>query len=250
MFSSPLEQFLLLPLTNTGMGPLDFSLNLALFSIVINFSTILPIAIGGGLLGFAVVPGLWDVSVEGLYLGVAELIIDSVGVVGQKYFPFLFTIYTFILFSNLAGLVPYSLNITSHFIQTAVLSLLVFSGLVFICLRTYGTRAISLLLPSGTSLGLGFILVPLEIISFLFKPLSLAVRLFANMMAGHTLLKVLVGFSWALLVEGTDLFLVGHITPLILLVILYLLELAVAIIQSYVFSVLSTIYLKDAINLH
>jgi len=106
-----------------------------------------------------------------------------------------------------------------------------------------------LFMPSGTSLALAFVLVPIEIISYVFKPLSLSVRLFANMMAGHTLLKVIAGFAWNMMTLGGVLF-IAHFIPLILLVILFGLELGVGLIQAYVFTLLTCIYLNDAVNLH
>jgi F-type H+-transporting ATPase subunit a len=113
----------------------------------------------------------------------------------------------------------------------------------------HGKRFLNLFLPSGTALPLAFLLVPLEIVSFLSKPISLSVRLFANMMAGHTLLKVIAGFAWSMMKAGGFLF-VAHILPMIVLFLLVGLELGVAVIQAYVFSVLSCIYLNDSINLH
>ena len=116
-------------------------------------------------------------------------------------------------------------------------------------ISTHGFHMLSLFLPGGTSLVLAFLLVPIEIVSYIFKPLSLAVRLFANMMAGHTLLKVIAGFAWAMMGSG-GLLLIAHVVPLGVLVILFGLELAVALIQAYVFTILSCIYINDAIVLH
>ena len=158
-------------------------------------------------------------------------------------------IFSFILISNVSGLVPYSFTITSHLIQTMVLALSVFIGVVIICAFTHGFHMLSLFLPGGTSLALAFLLVPIEIVSYIFKPLSLAIRLFANMMAGHTLLKVIAGFAWAMMGSG-GLLLLAHIVPLVVLVILFGLELAAAMIQAYVFTILSCIYINDAIILH
>ena len=186
---------------------------------------------------------------ESLYVSTAGLVWDSVGSEGQKYFPFLFVIFSFILIANVSGLVPYSFTITSHLIQTMVLALTVFIGVMFICGSTHGFHMLSLFLPGGTSMVLAFLLVPIEIVSYIFKPLSLAVRLFANMMAGHTLLKVIAGFAWAMMGSG-GLLLIAHIVPLGVLVILFGLELAVALIQAYVFTILSCIYINDAIVLH
>ena len=153
------------------------------------------------------------------------------------------------LLSNLIGLIPYSFTITSHLIVTFALALMVFVGVNIICVKEHGLHMVSLFLPPGTSLGLALLLVPIEFVSYMFKPISLGVRLFANMMAGHTLLKVIAGFAWSMMASGGFLF-VAHLLPLFVLVLLVGLELGVAMIQAYVFTILTCIYLNDAINLH
>ena len=155
----------------------------------------------------------------------------------------------YLLFANLIGLIPYSFTVTSHLIITFTLSFSIFIGLNIICLNTYKFEMLSLFIPSNTSVGLALLLVPIEFVSYIFKPISLGVRLFANLMAGHTLLKVIVGFSWSILVLESFLSFF-HLIPLIILVILMGLELGVAIIQAYVFTILTCIYLNDSINLH
>ena len=129
------------------------------------------------------------------------------------------------------------------------LSMSIFIGINIICLKRHKSNMLSLFLPANTSFGLALLLVPIEFVSYIFKPISLGVRLFANLMAGHTLLKVIVGFSWSMLLLE-DVLSIAHIIPLIILVILMGLELAVAIIQAYVFTILTCIYLNDGINLH
>nr|WVH38388.1 ATP synthase F0 subunit 6 [Colpomenia sinuosa] len=249
MFNSPLEQFQILPLLSFGVNLFDFSITNAMITTCIGLSFFLFIFYC--LLSYKLncFPTRWQLVLESLYISTAGLIWDSVGPKGQKYFPFLFVIFSFILISNVSGLVPYSFTITSHLIQTMVLALTVFIGVMIICGSTHGFHMLSLFLPGGTSLVLAFLLVPIEIVSYIFKPLSLAVRLFANMMAGHTLLKVIAGFAWAMMGSG-GLLLIAHIVPLGVLVILFGLELAVALIQAYVFTILSCIYINDAIALH
>ena len=167
---------------------------------------------------------------------------------GEKYFPFIAVIFTFILFNNLIGLVPYSFTITSHLIVTFILSFSIFIGAFTICASKHGVQMFSIFLPANTSFFLALLLVPIELISYVFKPISLGVRLFANLMAGHTLLKVIVGFSWSMLMlENFMSFM--HILPLLVLVILMGLELGVAVIQAYVFTVLMCIYLNESINI-
>jgi ATP synthase subunit 6 len=145
--------------------------------------------------------------------------------------------------------VPYSFTLTSHLIVTFALSLFVFIGINIICIRLHGLEFFSLFLPSGTSVVLSLLLVPIELISYIFKPISLSIRLFANMMAGHTLLKVIAGFAWTLM-GCTGVLFVIHYVPLLILIPLFGLELGVALIQAFVFSILTCIYLNDAISLH
>ena len=144
---------------------------------------------------------------------------------------------------------PYSFTITSHLIVTFILSFSIFIGAMLICVSKHKAQMFSIFLPANTSFGLALLLVPIEFVSYIFKPISLGVRLFANLMAGHTLLKVIVGFSWSMLLLE-DVLSIAHIIPLLILVILMGLELAVAVIQAYVFTILTCIYLNDGINLH
>nr|YP_011008370.1 ATPase subunit 6 [Sporochnus bolleanus]WBP70341.1 ATPase subunit 6 [Sporochnus bolleanus] len=249
MFYSPLEQFQILPFISFGIILLDFSITNAMITTGIGLGFFLFSFYCLSVYGLTCYPTRWQLLMENLYLMTAGLVWDSVGTHGQKYFPFLFMIFSFILISNVSGLVPYSFTVTSHLIQTMLLALTVFIGVIIICASTHGFHMLSLFLPGGTSLVLAFLLVPIEIVSYIFKPLSLAVRLFANMMAGHTLLKVIAGFSWAMMGSG-GLLLVAHVVPLLVLVILFGLELAVALIQAYVFTILSCIYINDALVLH
>jgi F-type H+-transporting ATPase subunit a len=169
---------------------------------------------------------------------------------GEMYFPFILTIFLFIMLSNLVGLIPYSFTITSHIIITFALSLTIFIGVNIISIQIYRFKMLSLFIPANTSIGLALLLVPIEFVSYIFKPISLGVRLFANLMAGHTLLKVIVGFSWTMVFLHNFILSAIHIFPLIILIILFGLELGVALIQAYVFTILSCIYLNESINLH
>jgi ATP synthase subunit 6 len=168
---------------------------------------------------------------------------------GRGFFPFVFALCLFVLCANVSGLVPYSFTTTSHLVVTLSLALIVFGGVNVLSVQAHGSHVLSSFHPNGTSLGLALLLVPIEVVSFLFKPLSLGVRLFANMMAGHTLLKVIGGFAWAIIRGGGMLF-VAHLLPLAVLVLLIGLELGVALIQAYVFTILTCIYLHDGIHLH
>jgi ATP synthase subunit 6 len=191
----------------------------------------------------------WPIVFNGVYNLVKDLVLNNIGVKGAKFFPLVFCIFVYIVCLNLIGLIPYSYTITSHLIVTFALALFIFIGINIITARYHGFEMFSLFLPSGTSLALAFLLVPIELISYIFKPVSLSIRLFANMMAGHTLLKVIAGFAYTMMGLTGILFFV-HYVPLLILIPLFLLELGVSLIQAFVFSVLICIYLNDAINLH
>jgi ATP synthase subunit 6 len=249
--SSPLEQFQILPLVSINLGIFDFSITnatiilaIGLFSFIYSLYSLL--SVSGN---FYIVPNRIQYIVEVIYGVVYGLLNDNVGSVGKSFFPYVFTLFTFILISNIIGLVPYSFTVTSHLIVTFALALMTFIGINLICIREHGVNMLSLFLPPGSSMVLAFLLVPIEIVSYIFRPISLSVRLFANMMAGHTLLKVIAGFAWTMMLAGGGLF-VAHVIPLAILVVLMLLELGVAAIQAYVFTILTCIYLNDAIHLH
>lgn len=160
------------------------------------------------------------------------------------------TVFAFVLFNNLIGMIPYSDTATSSLILTFWTSLSVFGSLMYLLLKKQGAAYFfSLFMPSGSPLPLMFLLVPIEFISYSFRLVSLSVRLFANMFAGHTLLKVIVGFSWSMILVG-DIFLVVNLIPVAILVVLTFLELAVAIVQAYIFTTLTAIYLKDIFVAH
>lgn len=246
---TPLEQFQILSLIKINLFCLDFSLTNLFFINLILLGFFL-LCFSYYYNSFYIIPHNWQLFIELLYETVSQLLFDNINTKGEKYFPFILVIFLFILFSNLIGLVPYSFTITSHIIITFALSFTIFIGVNIICIKKYKFEMLSLFIPSNTSIGLAFLLVPIEFISYIFKPISLGVRLFANLMAGHTLLKVIVGFSWSLLLLDNFLLSILHIFPLIILILLFGLELGVALIQAYVFTILSCIYLNESINLH
>jgi len=252
MLLTPLEQFQIISLFSVKLFCLDFSLTNMLFinlivlfivSVSVNFSTS-----DNEFSSFFLIPNNWQLLLESIYDVVAQLVFDNLNEEGEKYFPFIAVIFTFILFNNLIGLVPYSFTVTSHLIVTFILSFSIFIGAITICVSNHGSQMFSIFLPANTSFFLALLLVPIELISYVFKPISLGVRLFANLMAGHTLLKVIVGFSWSMLMLDNLIFIM-HLLPLLVLVILMGLELGVAIIQAYVFTVLMCIYLNESINI-
>lgn len=252
-FTSPLEQFQVLPIVSLYFGFFDFSITneTIIFSLILFFSMVLFLGLSKPTdNSFYLVPNRWQSFVEIIHNMVLSLVTDNIkDKKGQFFFPLIFSLFFFIMSINVIGLVPYSFTITSHLIVTLSLSLAIFIGINIICIRTHGIHFFSLFLPSGTSFVLSLLLVPLELISYVFKPISLSIRLFANLMAGHTLLKVVAGFGFTLMGKTGFLF-VLHYVPLLVLIPVYGLELGVALIQAFVFSILICIYLNDAINLH
>lgn len=249
---SPLEQFQILPIISAKFGVFD--LTITNVHIIVGLSLLIFIFFFTALLAkdgtLKIIPSNWQVLVEIIQKAVLSLVSDNIQHRdAQRFFPLIFSVFFFIILLNMTGLIPYSFTLTSHLIVTIIVSLSLFIGINIICGKRHGLKIFSLFLPSGTSLGLAFLLVPIEFLSYVFKPISLSIRLFANMMAGHTLLKVIAGFGFALL-AGTGVIFLLHFIPLLILIPLFGLELAVALIQSFVFSVLISIYLNDALNLH
>jgi len=171
------------------------------------------------------------------------MINDTAGSNAKIFFPFVFTLFMFVLFCNMVGMLPYSFTVTSHIIVTFVLAAFVFVGVTIIGFIKHGIKYLELFVPKGVPVVLLPLIVVIEIISYLSRPVSLSVRLFANMMAGHTMLKVFGGFV-------ISLGLLGGWLPLSFSVALTGLEILVAFLQAYVFAILTCIYLNDALNLH
>lgn len=254
---SPLEQFQVVPLISIIKGNgLDFSLtNTSLISLITLklFSSIIYFSSSHKNLSnksyFFIVPNHWQIIVELVYDIISQLVFNLISVRSERYFPFISVLATYILFHNLIGLIPYSFTTTSHLIITFTLSFSTFIGINIICYKKHNTRMFSFFLPSNTNFFLALLLVPIEFISYLSKPISLGVRLFINLMAGHSLLKVIAGFSWSLASLGNSQNL-GFIIPLFILIILIVLEIGVALIQTYVFIILTCIYLNEGEILH
>jgi len=191
----------------------------------------------------ALVPGRLQSTAELSYEYVANMVRDIVGEGGMKYFPWIFTIFMFILVLNLLGLVPYSFTVTSHIIVTFAFAAMVWLVVTAIGFINHGPGFLKLFVPSGVPWWLLPIIVVIELISYLIRPISHSVRLFANMIAGHAMLKVFAGF-----VIGLGL--LGGWAPLVFLVGFTGLELVVAFLQAFIFTVLTCIYLNDAVNMH
>ena len=191
----------------------------------------------------ALVPGRLQSVAEVSYEFVDNMVRDNVGTDGMKYFPFIFTLFMFVLALNMLGMVPYSFTVTSHIIVTFGLAAFIFIGVTLIGFWKHGIKFLKFFVPSGVPFIMLPLLVVIEVISYLTRPISLSVRLFANMMAGHTMLKVFGSFVVAL---G----LLGGWAALAFMVAFTGLELLVAFLQAYVFAILTCIYLNDALHMH
>ncbi len=190
----------------------------------------------------ALVPSYSQLIVEMIYKTVADMVRDNVGKEGKRFFPFIFSLFMFILVGNVAGLLPGSFTFTSHLAVNFFLAGSIFLAVTLLGIARHGHGFLRLFLPHGTPWFLAPILIPIELLSYLSRPVSLSVRLFANMVVGHVLLKVIAGFVVSLGVFG--------IVPFLGLLAITALELMVAFIQAYVFAILTCIYLHDALYLH
>ncbi len=238
---SPLEQFVIKDIVPLRFGDLDLSFTNASLFMVLTLIIVSVFLIGGMRRG-AMVPGRWQSMAELSYEFIGGLIRDTVGQEGRKYFPLIFTLFMFILLGNLLGMIPYSFTFTSQIIVTFALAIVVFIGVTILGFVKHGMHFFSFFVPPGAPLYMWPLLIPIEIISYLSRPISLSVRLFANMLAGHTLLKVIAGFIAVLGVAG--------ILPFALVVALTGLEILIAFLQAYVFAILTCLYINDAIHLH
>ena len=193
------------------------------------------------------VPGRLQSIAELMYEFVAGMVRDNAGPEARRFVPFVFTLFMFILLGNLLGMIPYTFTFTSHIIVTFALAITVFTLVTVLGIILHGFHFLSLFVPHGVPKVLLILLVPIEILSYLTRPVSLSIRLFANMMAGHTMMAVFSGFSVSM---GVALGWLVGIGPLILVILLTGFEILVAAIQAYVFAILTCLYLRDAIELH
>jgi len=238
---NPMEQFEIKRLLDFKIGSLDASFTNSATWMVIAVILATTVFVYG-MRQRALVPGKLQSVAELGYEFIAGMVRDNVGDEGKKYFPFILSLFIFILFCNILGLVPYSYTVTSQIVVTFAMAAVVFIGVTIIGVVRHGWHFLSFFAPKGVPLWLLFILVPIEVFSYLIRPISLSVRLFANMLAGHTMLKVFGGFVVAM---G----LLGGWAPLAFIVVFTGLELLIAFLQAYVFAILTCLYLNDAIHL-
>jgi F-type H+-transporting ATPase subunit a len=237
----PLHQFEIRRIIPLHIGGIDISYtnSALLMTIVVAAITALTVL---GTRKASLVPGRVQSIAEMLYEFVADMVDTNAGHGARPYFPFVFTLFVFILFANLFGLVPWSFTITSHIVVTFALAVVVFIGVTIIGFTRHGAHFLRLFVPDGVPPVLLVLLVPIEVLSYFIRPFTLSIRLFANMLAGHTMLAIFGGFA---AVVG-----IFAIFPVAINIALVGLELLVALLQAYVFAILTCLYLRDALHLH
>lgn len=237
----PLEQFDIHHLVPIQIGGLDLSFTNSAAAMIAGIVLVMLMMLLGTR-SRSLVPGRLQSVVEISYEFIAGMVRENVGKEGRPYFPFIFTLFMFILFANMVGMIPFSFTSTSHIVVTFSMAFAVWIGVTIIAIARHGVKFFGYFLPSGVPVALAPIIIPIEIISYFVRPISLSLRLFANMLAGHIMLKVFAGFVVALGIA------VGWL-PLAFIVALTGLELLIAFLQAYVFTILTCLYLHDAIHL-
>ena len=235
----------------TGLGAIGRAVNFTNSNEAMLGAAVVVVAVFAlGLKSRALVPGRAQSLVEMLYEFVHSMCVDTIGEEGMRFFPLVFTIFSFILLGNLIGLFPYFFAFTSHIAVTLTLALFVFVFSTGVGFYTHGFKFLKFFVPEGVPVWLLPLLVPIEIISYLSRPVSLSVRLFANMTAGHVMWEVFAGFMLLLTASFGVLGAFASVVPLSLNVALAALELLVAGLQAYVFAILTCLYLHDAVHMH
>jgi F-type H+-transporting ATPase subunit a len=246
--ADPLHQFIIEPWVPLQIGEVDLSYTNSSFWMTVGLlvsSLFLSSAIGKR----ALIPGRAQIFAETLYEFVANMIRSNLGTKGQQYFAFVFTVFIIVLMGNLLGMLPYSFTYTSHIAVTGALALLVFFMVTIIGFVRHGLHFLSLFCPPGAPLWVTPLIVPIEIISYLSRPVTLSLRLFINMFAGHLLLKVIAGFCIAMIASLGAAGFLGALFPIGFNILFIGFEIFIALIQAYVFTLLTCIYLKDTIEI-
>jgi len=251
----PMHQFTVEPIVPLHLGQYDISLtNSAIW--MLGAVLVIAVFMSGGMKR-QLVPGRWQMAVEGMTGFIDNLVNVNIGPEGKKFTPFIFSLFTFILVVNLLGMLPlaivpgwHAFTPTSHFSITGVLAIVSFSLVIIVGIWRHGLHFFSLFLPQGTPWYMAPLIVPIEIVSFLVRPFSLALRLFVAMMAGHILMEVFGSFIVSGLSSGSVLGFGVGIVSFLFIVGVGALELLICALQAYVFALLTSLYLSDAINLH
>ncbi|RYE06099.1 MAG: F0F1 ATP synthase subunit A [Rickettsiaceae bacterium] len=239
---SPLAQFEIKKLVDIKLFSYDLSLtNSSCFMIAASLFIIGYFAIA--FKSQSIIPSRLQASGEMIYQLITDMLEQNVGTKGLKFLPLMLTLFLFILVCNLFGMIPYGFTVTSHISITFALAIMVFILITAIGFINHGMHFLSLFLPRGTPLWLAPLMIIIELFTYLARPISLSLRLAANMVAGHVLLKVMAGFVVSLAIFF-------KIVPIPMMIILIGFEIFVAILQAYIFTILSCVYLNDAVNLH
>ena len=235
---------------STALGPIGASVGFTQSNLFMLISgSLIVLLMMWGMRPRAMVPGRMQSLAESAYGFIDEMVVSQVGVEGRRFFPFVFTLFMFILFGNMLGLFPYAFTYTSHISMTFLMAFIVFVLITVVAISLHGKKFLGYFFPEGAPLWLAPIIIPVEVVSYLSRPISLSIRLFANMVAGHVMLKVFATFVVMLGALGT----VGPfiaVMPLAINVALVGFEVLVAFLQAYVFAILTCIYLHDAVHLH
>lgn len=248
---SPIEQFVVKTLVDIKDPIFGYDISFTNASLFMILASIVPLGILIiGVKAAEMVPGKIQSISEMMFEFVENLLVENTGDPGRPYFSFIFTLFLLVLFGNLLGMLPYSYTFTSQIIITFFMAIIIFIAVTLIGIYRHGFGFLSLFLPSGTPLVLQPLLFVIELISYCIRPISLSVRLFANMLAGHTLLKVFGGLAVMLISSGSIFLIPVAVLPIAAIIGMTALEVLVAVLQAYVFTVLTCIYLNDALNLH
>lgn len=244
---SPLDQFEIFSIHKNNVESLTFT-NSAFFIILIFFlfNLLFKFSLHKHTSIFA---NNYNYFLFRLFSFVKELVKENLGTKYMVFFPLIFFLFNFILFSNMVGMVPYSFTVTSHIMVTFTLSFAFFWGINLLGIRKHGFHFLSLFLPGGSPIMIAPFLVIIELVSYIARVFSLAIRLFANLMSGHTLLKILSNFGW-LMLSNFGFWVIASLIPILIVFAVTGLEIAIAFLQAYVFTILICIYLNDSLNLH
>ena len=245
--NDPLHQFQVNTILPLKLGSWDISFtNASLWMVIAVLGVSLFLTLG--IQRRALVPRRWQLMVEMAYEFVANTVRSNAGEEGMRFFPLVFTLFMFVLFCNLFGMIPYSFTVTSHIIVTFAMAMFVFLTVILVGLMRHGLRFFKLFVPSGVPSWILPLIVPIELISFLSRPVSLSVRLFANMLAGHILLVTFALLTESLITAHTQVFLLKPmaILPFFMLVFLTAFEVLVAFLQAYIFTILTAVYIGGA----
>jgi len=252
MTYSAFEQFEIIRLIPLHLiGNLDLSITNSTIFMLLALAYFYFLYYVSGIKEGTLVPSRWQSVIEIIYDTIFGIVQDNIGKekTHQSYFPFIFTIFMFIVLMNLFGIVPYTFSPTAHIAVTFGLSLSIFLGVTLLGMVNYGANYFSMFMPAGSPLVLAPFMIVIELVSHTAKAVSLGVRLAANITAGHILFAILSGFTWKMLTAG-GIMTIASVFPMLIVLFITVIEMAVAVIQAYVFSLLTAIYISESIHLH